>query len=93
MCELQLAKWTKAVSSLFCFKKDKNTEKVEEITVTKVVFSATKEISNAELRFAVNETDKSHGRSKKYQEEIPEKVKREAGNWHLEHRQPSTNFP
>ena len=59
--------------SLF-LKKDKNTEKAEEITVTKVVSSATKEITNAELRFAVNEIDKSHGRPKKYQKEILEKV-------------------
>ena len=56
-------------------KKDKNTEKAEEITVTKVVSSATKEISNVELRFAVNEIDKSHGRSKKYQKDILEKLK------------------
>ena len=60
--------------------KDKNTEKAEEITVTKVVSSATKEITNAELTFAANEIDKSHGRPKKYQKEIPEKVKREVGN-------------
>ena len=60
--------------------KDKNSEKAEEITVTKVVSSATKEITNAELRFAANDTDKSHGRPKKYKKEIPEKVKREVGN-------------
>ena len=60
--------------------KDKNTEKAEEITVTKVVSSATKEITNAELRFTANEIDKSHGRPMKYQKEIPEKVKREVGN-------------
>ena len=35
-----------------------------------------KEISNAELRFVVNEIDKSHGRPKKYQKEIPETVKK-----------------
>ena len=35
-----------------------------------------KEISNAELRFVVNEIDKSHGRPKKYQKEIREKVKK-----------------
>ena len=35
---------------------------------------------NAELRFAVNKIDKSHGKPKKYQKEIPEKVKREVGN-------------
>ena len=39
-----------------------------------------KKITNAELRFPVNETDKSHGRPKRYQKEIPEKVKREDGN-------------
>ena len=60
--------------------KDKNTEKAEEITFTKVVSSAKKEITNAELRFAANEIDKSHDRPKKYQKEIPEKVKREVGN-------------
>ena len=32
------------------------------------------------MRFAVNKIDKSHGRPKKYQKEIPEKVKREVGN-------------
>ena len=32
------------------------------------------------MRFAVHEIDKSYGRPKKYQKEIPEKVKREAGN-------------
>ena len=59
---------------LYYFKiKDKNTEKAKEITVTYVVSSATKEITNAELRFAANEIDKSHGRPKKYQKEIPEK--------------------
>ena len=41
----------------YFFKKDKNTEKAEEITVTKVVSSATKEVPNAELSFAVNEID------------------------------------
>ena len=64
----------------YFFKKNKNTEKAGEITVTKVVSSATKAITNAELRFAVNEIDKLHGRLKKYQKEIPEKVKREVGN-------------
>ena len=64
---------------LHYFKK-KNTEKAEEKTVTKVVYSATKEITIAELRFAVNEINKSHGRPKKYQKEISEKVKREVGN-------------
>ena len=57
--------------------KDINNEKAEEVTVTKVVSSATKEITNAELRFAANEIDKSHGRPKKYQKEIPEKGKLE----------------
>ena len=65
----------RAVSSLF-FLKDKDTEKAEEITVIKVVSSATKETPNAELRFAVNEIDKSHGRPKKYSR----KVKKEVGN-------------
>ena len=60
--------------------KDKNTEKAEEITLTKVVSSTTKEITNVDLRFAANEIDKSRGRLKKYQKEIPEKVKREVGN-------------
>ena len=32
------------------------------------------------MRFAVNEVDKSHGRPKKYQKKIPEKVKRGVGN-------------
>ena len=54
--------------------------KAEEITVTKAVSSTTKEITNNELRFAVNEINKSLGRPKKYQKEIPEKVKREVGN-------------
>ena len=54
--------------------------KSEEITVIKAVSSTTKEITNTELRFAVNEINKSLGRPKKYQKEIPEKVKREFGN-------------
>ena len=58
----------------YFFKKDKNTEKAEEITTTKVASSIAKEITNAELRFAVNEIDKSHGRPKKYQKKIPGKV-------------------
>ena len=58
----------------YSFEKDKYTEKAEEITITRFVSSATKEITNAELRSAVNEIDKSHGRPKKYQKEIPEKV-------------------
>ena len=62
-------------------KKDNNdTKNAEEITVTKVVSSATKEITNAELRFVANEIDKSHGRPKKYQKDIPEKVRMEVGN-------------
>ena len=64
----------------YFFKKDKNTEKTEEITVTKVVSFAMKEIMNTELTFAVNEINKSDGRPKKYQKEIPEKVKREVAN-------------
>ena len=63
---------------LHYLKKDKNIEKAEDIT--KVVSSATKEIANAELRFAVNEIDKSHGRTKKNQKESPGKVNREVGN-------------
>ena len=38
----------------YFFKKDKNTKKAREITVAKVVSYATNEITNAELRFAVN---------------------------------------
>ena len=38
------------------------------------------------MRFAVNEIDKPHGRPKKYQREIPEKVKREVGNHALTFR-------
>ena len=75
--ELQLAKWAKSSFFTIVLKKDKN---AEEITVTKVVTSATKKITNTELRFAVNEIDKLHDRPKKYQREIPEKVKREVGN-------------
>ena len=58
----------------YFFKKDQNTEKAEEITVTEVASSTAKEITNAGLRFAVNKIDKSHGRLKKYQKKIPEKV-------------------
>ena len=61
----------------YFFKKDKNTGEAEEITVTKFVSSATKEIKSAKLRFVANEIDKQHGRPKI---EIPEKVKREVGN-------------
>ena len=61
-------------------KKYKNSEKAEEISVTKVASSATKEITNTGLRFAVNEIDKSHGTPKKYRKEILEKVKREVGD-------------
>ena len=64
----------------YFYKKDKNTENAEEITVTKVVSSTPTEITNGELRFAVNEIDKSHGRPKKYQKGVPEKVKREVRN-------------
>ena len=53
----------RVASSLF-FKKDKNTEKTEEITVTNVVSSTMKETTNVELRCAVNQIDKSHGRPK-----------------------------
>ena len=53
-------------------KKGKNTEKAEEITFTKVVSSATKEITNVELMFPVNEIDKSHGSPKENQKEIPD---------------------
>ena len=61
------------------FKKDKNIEKAEEITVAKVFSSSMKETTNAELRFPVNEIDKSHGRPKKYQKEIPKNS--EKGSW------------
>ena len=64
----------------YFYKKDKNTENAEEITVTKVVSSATTEITNGELRFAVNEINKSHGRPEKYLKGILEKVKREVRN-------------
>ena len=53
-------------------KKGKNTETAEKITFTKVVSSATKEITNVEVRFAVNEIDKLHGSPKKNQKEIPD---------------------
>ena len=58
----------------YFLKKDENIQKAEEITVTKVASSATKKLTNDELRFVVNEIDKLHGRPKKYQKELPEKV-------------------
>ena len=64
----------------YFFKKHKNTEKAKEITSTKVVSSATKKITNAELNFGVNEIDKSHVSPKKYLKEIPKKVNREVEN-------------
>ena len=66
--------------SYFEKKDNNNTKNAKEITVTKVISSATKEITNAELRFVANEIDKSNGRPKKYQRDIPEKVIMEVGN-------------
>ena len=48
-------------------KKGKKTEQVEEIVVTKIVSPATKEVTNAELRFVADEVEKSHARPKQYQ--------------------------
>ena len=43
------------------FKKKENTsENNEDVTVTNVVTSVTKDITNAELSFAANEIKKSH---------------------------------
>ena len=62
------------------FKKKENTsENNEDVTVTNVVTSVTKDITNAELSFAANEIKKSHSRPKQYQKKIPEYVKIEVG--------------
>lgn len=63
------------------FKKNgKKTEQGEEIVVTKIVSAATKEVTNAELRFVADEVEKSHARPKQYQKDIPEKLKKEIGH-------------
>ena len=47
------------------FKKAENTsENIEDITMTIAVTSATKETTNAELRFSEDETNKSGSRTK-----------------------------
>ena len=61
-------------------KEKKSSEKAEEIIVTKVVSSATKEITNAELMFVTNEIEKSRARPKQYQKDVPEKLKKEIGH-------------
>ena len=64
------------------FKKKENTsENDEDITITNVVTSVTKDVTNAELSFAVDEIKKSHSRPKQYQKQIPENVKREVGKY------------
>ena len=50
-----------------------------EITVTKVVTSATQNISNAELSFIEYKIEKSVKRPSKHQKTIPKKMKRKVG--------------
>ena len=64
------------------FKKNENTsEDDEDITITNVVTSVAKDITNAELSFAADEIKKSHNRPKQYTKQIPESVKREFGRY------------
>ena len=51
------------------------------MTITNDVTSAKKETTNAELRFAADEINKSDSRPKTYQKQIPEKVRRQVGKY------------
>ena len=52
----RIAKWTKkSLFAIFLKKKEHTFEDNEDITITNVVTSVTKDITNAELSFAVDE--------------------------------------
>ena len=58
------------------FKKKENTsENNEDARITNVVTSVTKDITNAELSFAVGEIKKLHNRPEQYQKKILENLK------------------
>ena len=63
----------------FINKKDES-GKSEELNVTKVVSSVTKNISNVELQYVSKEIESSRARSKEYRKDIPKHLKKEIGN-------------
>ena len=64
------------------FKKKENaSENNENITITNVVNSATKETINAELRFTADKIKKSNSPPKTYQKQFSENMKREVGKY------------
>ena len=72
----RITKWTK--KRFYAILKRKNTsEGNEEITITNIVTSVTKDVTNAELNFAAGEI-KNHNSPKQHQNQIQENVKREA---------------
>ena len=66
------------------FKKKENTfEKNEDITITHVITCTMKETTNAKLRFAADEINKSASRPKTYQKQISKNMKKEVAKYVL----------
>ena len=78
--ELQLAKWTKSSFFTIFLRKDKKYWERWRNNRHKSCLLRYERNHECWFRFAVNKIDKSHGRPKKYQKEIVEKVKRKVGN-------------
>ena len=80
--ELEKAgKMNKKQFLLYFKKKEKvsDPENSDDVKITNVVTSATKDITNAELTLVEDEIQKSCSRPVKYQKAIPEKIKKEVG--------------
>ena len=67
------------------FKKKENNNDKDDVTITNVISPATSEVTNAELAFVSQEFDKSAGRPKNYQKNIPENVRKEVGKYAFIH--------
>ena len=76
--ELQLAKWTKSSFFTIFLRKDKKYWERWRNNRHKSCLLRYERNHECWFRFAVNKIDKSHGRPKKYQKEIVEKVKKKS---------------
>ena len=65
------------------FKEKENNNDKDDVTIINVISPATSEVTNAKLAFVSQEFNKSAGRPKNYQKNIPENVRKEVGKYAL----------
>ena len=62
-------------------KKSQTKDETDCIQITNVITSVTQYVASAELAYAEEEMQKTYERPKKYQVEIPAKIKKEVGSY------------